>query len=98
MRLYYTDCSTLLAQGTSSTDDEQIVYTVADDGTYSVMIYGSQGAENGYDMVVEVVPAGATATPTRTPTGTATPTRTVTPTSTGTAPRPRLYLPLLMRP
>ena len=100
MWLVDTDCSTLLAQGTSYTHDEQMVYTVAADGIYNIKVYGYQGAENGYDMVVEApsVAPTSTPTPTRTPTGTATVTRTVTPTSTGTAPRPRLYLPLLMRP
>jgi len=114
MRLYDTDCSTQRAYGGSTTSNEEMSYTATADGTYSINIYGFQGAENSYDMVVEapsVAPTSTptptrtpsrTPTPTRTPTGTATPTRTatrtVTPTSTGTAPRPRLYLPLLMRP
>jgi len=85
MELYDTDCWTWLDYSTSSTDDEQIAYTVHASGAYNVRVYGHGGAENNYDMTVAVSPAAPTPTSTPTPTDTPTATPTVaTPTATST--------------
>jgi len=83
MVLFDTDCSTELSRSNSTTDNEEVTGTAAADGTYFVLIYGYEGAENSYDMVVEVPSAGPTATPTSTPTLTPTRTSTPTPSPTG---------------
>ena len=84
LELHDTNCGTWLDYSTSSTDDEQIVYTVDASGTYNVWVYGYVGAENSYDLEVAVSPAAPT--PTHTPTSTPTPTNTPTATPTVATP------------
>ncbi len=92
--LYDADCLTTLDTSHSTSDNERVAHTAAADVTAKLRVYGYQGAENSYEIVVNVLPAGATVTPTPTatpttgptdtPTPTRTPTRTPTPTPTGT--------------
>ena len=96
MILFGTDCSTELSRGHSTTDNEQVTGTATADGTYYVMIYGYHGAENSYDMVIEVTPAGPTPTPTSTPTQPPRPTDTPTPTPTR-RPGYKVYMPLVLK-
>jgi hypothetical protein len=87
VQIEFTVGSGELAHSWSGTDDEYIEYTVDSTGTYNIWVYGDQGAENSYDMVIEVEAAPTptvTATPTATPTATVTPTPTMTPTPTAT--------------
>ena len=85
LKLFDRDCVTQLYGSTSSSDNEQIVATASGGGTYSARIYGHAGAQNSYDMLVGIAPAGSTATPTPTPTPSVTPTVTTTPTLSPTA-------------
>jgi hypothetical protein len=52
--LWDTKCLAGIANSNSSTDNEQIVYTAPDGGIYFLEVYGQSGAENSYDIVLEV--------------------------------------------
>jgi hypothetical protein len=53
-----TDCSTWLGYGGSFTDDEQVKYTATAAGTYKLVVGSDHGAENQYDMEIEVRSTG----------------------------------------
>jgi len=104
--LYEPTCTGIPALSTTSTDNEKIVYHAPAAGVYKLLALGYQGAKNGYQMVVTIVPSEPTdmptptptLTPTRTPSPTAT--RTVTPTCTATATHTaahRIYVPLTLK-
>jgi hypothetical protein len=68
MVLYGSDCYAGLDWGTSYDDNERIQYNISTAGVYYVQVYGHQGAENRYDMALDVRSVHATATPTPTAT------------------------------
>ena len=50
----YDDSSNLLDSGVS-TDNNELVFTVAGyEGYYYILIYGVSGAENSYDMDIDI--------------------------------------------
>jgi len=81
-------CSSVLCPSASSDDNERLIKLVDIAGEYKIRVYGYAGAANSYEMVVNVTPPGATATPTRTATPTATATRTAS---------RRIYVPLVLK-
>ena len=68
LELYAPDCLTSLDRSYSSSDNEQITYQAAAAGNYRIQVAGFLGAQNGYDMVVDIQPAGVSSTPTPTAT------------------------------
>jgi hypothetical protein len=54
LRLLDNSCSGSLIVSTSITDDEQVVYTASTADTYKLKVSGYQGAQNSYDLDIEV--------------------------------------------
>ena len=66
MRLY-SESGTQLAVAQSTTDNEQIVHAVTQNGTYYIRVYGYEGATNGYALVAAAEPVDTAAPTVTTP-------------------------------
>jgi hypothetical protein len=89
-RLYASDCTTVLERSESESDQERISHETSAAGTLKVRVVGCEGAENDYDLIVDIQPGMPTATPTPTTRPSPTATLTTEPVHHG------LYLPLLL--
>ena len=58
MELYGPDGTTKVAHGVTDTDDEYISHTASETGLHYLRIFGMGGAQNTYDLAVDVVPQG----------------------------------------